>query len=85
MTKRESYPNRQHFGTYRAARYLGITLSTLKHHIYTTKKLVPDARIGENDQTLVFTRGTLDAFLLARKVQRNSHAPGRPPTTVAES
>jgi hypothetical protein len=83
--KRETYPDRQLFGTFRAARYLGLTLSTLKHHIYTTKKLVPDARIGENDQTLVFTRETLDAFLVARKVQRNERAPGRPPTTVAES
>lgn len=42
-----------------AAEYLGLTLPGLKHHLYESKDLEPDAKIG---RTLVFRRSTLDAF-----------------------
>jgi len=79
---RNLYPDRLIFGTFKAAEYLGIALSTLKHHLYVTHKLRPDEKIGEKEQTLVFVRSTLDEFLENRERERAAGKPGRPPLDV---
>lgn len=56
--------------TNEAAEFLGLSVATVKYHIYTSKQLVPDAKIGK---TLVFRRSTLEAF------QKTKRGPGRPP------
>ena len=48
------------FSTAEAADYLGITVSTLKYHLYEKGHLRPDRVIGDN---LVFYQETLDAYL----------------------
>ena len=52
------------FGTVQAAEYLGISFPTLKYHIYYSKQLVPDQRIGGR---LIFEKGTLDEFARTRR------------------
>jgi hypothetical protein len=53
-----------------AAEYLGLTVPTIKHHIYVSHTLVPDGQIGHN---VIFYQGTLDAWAATRR------GPGRPP------
>lgn len=57
------------YSTAEAARYLGLSVATVKYHIYQAKDLSPDTTIGRN---LVFTQATLDAFAA------NKRSPGRP-------
>jgi len=57
------------FNTIQAAEYLGISFPTIKHHIYHTKKLKADQKIGGR---LFFQKETLDAF------NENRRKPGRP-------
>ena len=58
------------YSTKEAAEYLGLSVQGIKHHIYTSGDLVPDAKIGRN---LVFTKATLDNF------ESQKRTPGRPP------
>ncbi len=55
-------------GTADAAKYLDLSVSTLRYHIYTAKNLKP-LTIGK---TLVFTKEILDTF------NRSRRKPGRP-------
>lgn len=48
-----------------AAAYLGLKPTSVKHHIYVTKTLRPDGKIGKS---LIFTRSTLDAFMAIKRV-----------------
>lgn len=41
-----------------AARYLGVNLSWVRNHVFNTKKLVPDGKMGKK---FIFTKETLDA------------------------
>ncbi len=47
------------YDTRQAAEYLGISLSTLKHHLYVAERLQPDGWVGGH---LFFTQKTLDGF-----------------------
>lgn len=47
------------YGIEDAAAYLGMTVRTLRYHIYNSKRLAPDKRIGA---TLIFRQSTLDTF-----------------------
>lgn len=60
----------QIFSTVEAAEYLGVSVPTVKYHLYVAKDLEPDTELGGR---LVFTKATLDHF--------NEHVrrePGRP-------
>ena len=61
------------FSTIEAAEYLGKSVSTVRHHVYYSKRLHP-LRIGG---TLVFTQEELDRF-------KREH-PGRPGRKRKES
>lgn len=54
--------NRFIFGSTDAARFLGVKLETVKYHLYTSKKLVPDGTIGQDGRTIFFYRPTLEDF-----------------------
>jgi len=58
------------YSTAEAAKYLGISKSGLKYHLYPEKDLCP-IRVGEG-RVLVFTQDMLDRF------QANRRKPGRP-------
>ena len=60
------------FSTEQAAEYLGLSVATVKYHIYESATLRADAKVG---RTLVFTRETLDAFAASKR------KPGRPPAS----
>jgi hypothetical protein len=60
------------YSTPEAAAYLGLSVSVVKHHIYQTKRLRPDGKVGKN---MVFTKRTLDAF------KGEARKGGRPPGT----
>ena len=60
------------FSTADAASYLGLSIATVKYHVYQSGALRPDAKIGK---TLVFTRSTLDEFAAQKR------RPGRPRTS----
>lgn len=47
------------YGTTDAAAYLGISVDTLKYHIYNKQHLAPDQTVGRE---LVFYQATLDEF-----------------------
>jgi hypothetical protein len=68
-------PDKDLFSTAEAARYLGLSLATVKYHVHSMGNLKPDAKVGP---TLVFRRATLDRFL------REKRGPGRPKKTVSE-
>lgn len=58
------------YGTRKAAEYLGVSVPTIKYHLYVAKDLEPDTVVSGR---LVFTKETLDHF--------NEHVrkePGRP-------
>lgn len=57
------------YDTRQAAEYLGISLSTLKHHLYVAERLQPDGWVGGH---LFFTQKTLDGF------QESKPKPGWP-------
>lgn len=59
------------YSTQEAAAYLGLSVATIKYHLYHTHALEPDARIGAS---LCFTQDTLDRFAESRR------PPGRPPS-----
>lgn len=61
----------QLYSTQEAAEYLGVSVSDIKHHVYTAHTLHP-TRIGHS---LVFTQDELDRF------NREKRKPGRPPQT----
>lgn len=42
-----------------AADYMGVDLSWVRHHVFNTKELVPDAKHGRK---FIFSKETLDAF-----------------------
>lgn len=42
-----------------AAAYLGVKVNWLRHHLFNTKKLIPDGKRGQQN---IFTRETLDAI-----------------------
>jgi excisionase family DNA binding protein len=54
-----------------AAQYLGVSVRTIKYHIYESGDLAPDLQVGK---TLVFRRETLDRF------KRSRRPAGRPRT-----
>ena len=62
-------PKLKIFSTAEASKYLGIAVSTIKHHIHITKALKADGKFG---QSLYFTRETLDQFIAQKR------KPGRP-------
>lgn len=47
------------FGLAEAAEYMGVAETTLRYHIYNSKRLAPDKKIGA---TLIFRKSTIDAF-----------------------
>jgi excisionase family DNA binding protein len=59
----------QVFSTREAAKYLRVSVPTIKHHVYKTRRLVPDGRIGQN---LLFNKETLDRFNADRTGQTDS-------------
>lgn len=58
------------YSTAQAADYLGLTVSSMKYHLYTAGDLAADIKVG---QALLFTRETLDRFAEVKR------PPGRPP------
>jgi len=60
---------------FQAAKYCGLSVASIRYHVYRTKNLVPDGRVGRN---LVFLRPTLDAFKDVLRV------PGRKATPEPE-
>lgn len=62
------------YSTIKAAKYIGISPSTIKYYIYTKEVLHP-ILVGK---TLVFTKDQLDFF------QANRRKPGRPKKRVAK-
>jgi hypothetical protein len=71
----EFEPEKDLFSTAEAARYLGLSLATVKYHIHTMGNLKPDAKVGP---ALVFRRTTLDRFL------KEKRGPGRPKQNVSD-
>ena len=57
------------FSTAQAAEYLGLSVSSMKYHLYSAGDLTADIKVG---QALLFTRETLDRF------SENKRPPGRP-------
>ena len=47
------------FSTREAAHYLRLSVAGVKYHVYHSKRLKPDKKVG---QALIFTRATLDRF-----------------------
>lgn len=47
------------FSTQKAAKYLKVSVATIKYHLYTTRLLKPHDRVGKN---LVFIKDQLDAL-----------------------
>lgn len=57
------------YGTVEAAKYLKLSVSTVKYHLYTVGDLKPDKVVAGR---LIFTKQTLDAF------NEQKRGPGRP-------
>ncbi len=55
-----------------AADFLGLDIATIKYHVYRSKTLLPDGKIG---RSIFFYEDTLIAW------QSNKRARGRPPRT----
>lgn len=64
------------YGIEEAAKYLKLSVSGLKYHLYPERDLCP-IRIGQS-RTLVFTQEMLDTF------QANRRKPGRPKKSEME-
>jgi len=47
------------YSTAEAAAYLGLTIDGVKYHVYQSRRLRPDKKVGH---ALIFTRETLDRF-----------------------
>ena len=62
------------FSTAQAAEYLGLSVSSMKYHLYSANDLAADIKVG---QALLFTRETLDRFA------ENKRPPGRPKGTAS--
>lgn len=58
------------YDSHEAARYLGISINTLKYHVHTMGNLAPAKIIGHS---MVFTKEQLDEF------KRTKRSVGRPP------
>ena len=58
------------YSTKEAAQFLELSVQGVKHHIYNTKDLAPDGKIG---QAIYFTRSNLESF---KTIKRKA---GRPP------
>lgn len=65
------------YGIEDAAAYLGLTVRTLRYHIYQSKRLAPDKRIGA---TLIFRQSTLDAFAEEPRISGKRPDGTEPPT-----
>lgn len=48
------------FGTTEAAAYIGVVPSVMRYHVYTSKNIKPDFRLGRE---LGFYKSTLDAYM----------------------
>ena len=57
------------FSTAEAAKHLGLSVSSMKYHLYQVGDLKADIKVG---QALLFTRETLDRFKAVKR------PPGRP-------
>lgn len=57
------------YGIKEAAHYLGLSVSSVKYHLYCSRDLLPDQVIGNR---VLFTQKTLDTF------SANKRQPGRP-------
>jgi hypothetical protein len=64
----------QTFSTREAADYLGISFNTMKYHIHYAKNIKGEKK----GNSLIFTRGQLDEFKVARR------SPGKPKAVKGE-
>ncbi len=64
--------SQDYYGTNEAAEYLGVTVSSLKYHIFESKTLKPQ-KVGHS---FIFTQTQLDEFKASKR------SPGRPKKQV---
>ncbi len=68
------------YTTAQGARLLGVSVATLRHHIYNTKKLAADFRAGN---ALFFKEETLRSFDEIRSQRRSPRKPKKEASETA--